>query len=423
MSLITKVLEQRWKSFDKPWQWPSLFSAINDKSNAGIAVDEWKSMQLSVVYACIRLISNTMAMLPLALHQDISEDKSRVAREKPLHRVLHQTANSEITSFTFKQVMQTHVLLWGNAYAEKITNGRGELMELWPMPPWNMKVESVNGKRKYTFRLPDGTEQEFPSKKIFHLSGISFDGIKGASPIQVMKNEIGLGLALQDFGSKYFANGTNLGGVATHPGKLGEKARIHLKEDLEKNFQGLSNAQRMIILEEGMKYDKIGIPAEDAQFIESRKFQLEEIARYFGIQLHMIQNLDRSTNNNIEQQSIEFRTYAINPWAVIWEQEIYRSLLTPEEQKDNYYGKYNLNALMRGDYKSRMEAYRTGVQMGLYSLNEVRKLEDMNPIEDEGGDTHWVNSAMIPIEKQMEGGSANGQSASYTGNGTQDDQG
>ena len=423
MSLITKVLEHRWRSFDKPWQWPSIFGSIQNTSNAGIKVDEWKSMQLSAVYACVRLISNTVAMLPLALHQDIADDKSRVASEKPLHRVLHQTANPEITSFTFKQTMQSHVLLWGNAYAEKITNGRGELMELWPLAPWNMSVEFSNGKRKYTYTLPDGKQTEMPSKKIFHLTGLSFDGVKGYSPVSVMRNELGLALALQDFGSKYFANGTNLGGTLQHPGKLGEKARIHLKEDLEKNFQGLSNAQRMIILEEGMTYDKIGIPAEDAQFIESRKFQLEEIARYFGVQLHMIQNLDRSTNNNIEQQSIEFRTYAIQPWAVIWEQEIYRSLLSPEEQRDKYYGKYNLNALMRGDYKTRMEAYRTGVQMGLYSLNEIRKLEDMNPIEVEGGDTHWVNSAMIPIEKQMEGGSDNGQTASITGDGTQNDQG
>lgn len=419
MSLITKVVERRWRSFDKPWQWPSVFGT-QTTSNAGVRVDEWKSMQLSAVYACVRLISNTIAMVPLALHKDIEEGKSVVASDKPLHRVLHQTANSELTSFAFKQTMQAHVLLWGNAYAEKITNNRGETIELWPMPPWSMKVEPANGKRKYTFTLPDGSQQVMPSSKIFHIAGISFDGLKGTSPISVMRNEMGLALALQDFGSKYFANGTNLGGTLQHPGKLGDKAREHLKADIAENFQGLSNAQRMIILEEGMKYDKIGIPAEDAQFIESRKFQLEEIARYFGVQLHMIQNLDRSTNNNIEQQSIEFRTYAIQPWAVIWEQEIYRSLLSPDEQKEKYYGKFNLNALMRGDYKTRMEAYRTGIQMGLYSLNEVRKLEDMNPIEEEGGDTHWVNSAMIPIQKQMEGGSDNGQSASFTGNGTQD---
>jgi HK97 family phage portal protein len=420
MSLITKVVERRWRSFDKPWQWPSVFGN-QTSSNAGVRVDEYKSMQLSAVYACVRLISNTIAMLPLALHQDIAEGKSVVASNKPLHRVLHQTANSEMTSFSFKQTMQAHALLWGNAYAEKIIGGNGETFELWPLNPWSMHVESVNGKRKYTYTLPDGSQQVMPNNKIFHIAGISFDGIRGYSPIAVMRNEIGLGLALQDFGSKYFANGTNLGGTLEHPGKLGDKAREHLKADIAENFQGLSNAQRMIILEEGMKYTKMNIPAEDAQFIESRKFQLEEIARYFGVQLHMIQNLDRSTNNNIEQQSIEFRTYAIQPWAVIWEQEIYRSLLSLKEQRDGYYGKFNLNALMRGDYKTRMEAYRTGIQMGLYSLNEVRKLEDMNPIEEEGGDTHWVNSAMIPIQKQMEGGSENGQSASFTGNGTQDD--
>ena len=166
-----------------------------------------------------------------------------------------------------------------------------------------------------------------------------------------------------------------------------------------------------MVLEEGMTYENLGIPADDAQFIQSKKFTLEEIARFYGVQLHMIQNLDKSSFNNIEQQSIEFRTYCLGPWAVIWEQEIYKNLLNETEQMENYYAKFNFNALMRGDYKTRMEGYRTGVQMGLYSLNEVRQMEDENPITGDGGDTYWVNSAMVPINMQLQGlgGDANGQ--------------
>jgi HK97 family phage portal protein len=238
-----------------------------------------------------------------------------------------------------------------------------------------------------------------------------------------MRQEVELSNALQTFGTKYFENGTNLGGIVEHPGHLGKNARDHLKEDLDKNYTGLDHAQRTIILEEGMKYNKIGIPAEDSQFIQSRKFQLEEVCRYYGVQLHMIQNLDKASFNNIEQQSLEFRTYCMLPWATIWEQEIYKSCLTPEEQIQNYYARYNMNALLRADYSTRMNNYRTGVQMGLYSLNEVREMEDMNPIPGEGGNVHFVNSAMIDINTQLAVGQDTGtaQETIQSGVGGEDD--
>lgn len=397
--IFDKLLEKRAKySIDKPWQWPSLVS-LQSESNAGTTVTEWKSLQLSCVFACVRLISTTMAMLPLSLHQEV-KDKSKIATNKKLHKVLYRMPNPELTAFTFKQTMQSHVLLFGNAYARKVYNNAGEVIELWVLAPWEMKVEMIDGRKIYTYTTPDGKEKKYTSDEIFHLPGLSFNGIQGYSPIKVMRDEVGLGLALQDFGSKYFKNGTNLGGFIEHPGTLGDKAFERVKGDMESKYNQVSNSHKTIILEEGMKYNKIGIPAEDAQFIQSRKFQLEEICRYFGVQLHMIQNLDRASFNNIEHQSIEFRTYCLSPWATIWEQEIYKNLLNSRERDKNYYAKFNMNALMRGDYKNRMEGYRVGVQMGLYSLNEVRKKEDENPIEMDGGDTHWVNAAMIPIDKQ-----------------------
>ena len=418
MSLISELIEHRKSSIDKPWQWPSLAAYFGTSTQAGVKVNEMRSLQLSAVYACVRLISTSIGMLPLSLHQDTGGGNSRVASDKVLNKLLLKTPNSEMTAYTFKQTMMANVLLWGNAYAEKIIDGAGQVVELWPLNPASMQVSLIKGKRSYDYKDADGKEITFRSNQIFHVPGLSFNGLTGMTPIAAMRNELGLGLALQDYGSKFFANGTHMGGALKHPGKLGEKARLHLKEDLETSFAGSGNAGKTIILEEGMEFMKFGMPADDAQFIESRKFQLEEIARYYGVQLHMIQNLDKATNNNIEQQSIEFKTYALGPWVATWEQEIFRSLLTTKEQDQKYFGKFNLNALMRGDYKTRMEGYRTGVQMGLYNLDEVRALEDLNPIgEEKGGDIHWVNSAMIPIDKQMEGGGQSGESAVVTANG------
>jgi len=409
MGFFSRFFEKR--SHDDNTQWPSL-SAIMRDTTAGIKVDEFKALQLSAAYACIRLISTSIAMLPLTLHQKTGRN-SRMAEEHPLNRVLYRLANKDTTAYLFKQTMQSHVLMYGNAYAEKIVNNMGQVMALNILAPWDMTIDyDKSGNKIYIYKPPQKEKKEYRPEQIFHLPGLSFDGTRGYSPIQVMKNELGLGFALQDFGSNYFKNGTNMGGIISHPEILGENGRKHLQKTIEENFMGSEKAMKLMVLEEGMKYEKIGIPAEDAQFLQSKKFTLEEICRFYGVQLHMIQNLDKSSFNNIEQQSIEFKTYCLGPWAVIWEQEIYKSLLNEQEQNENYYSKFNFNALMRGDYKTRMEGYRTGVQMGLHSLNEVREMEDENPILENGGDTHWVNSAMIPIENQLSGGAGgdtNGQ--------------
>jgi len=397
---ISKIFKRSKIDIDKPWQWPSLSGILN--SNSGKDVNEWKSLQLSSVYACIRLISSSIAMLPLTLHQSIDE-MANIATWKKLNNVLYRQANEYMTAYLFKQTIISHMLLWGNGYALKQINGAGEIIALYPLSPWSMEP-LIDEKGKYYLYKTDKKTIRYESKDIFHLPNLSFDGLKGYSPIQVMRNELNLSSSLQKFGYKYFENGTNLGGVLEHPGRLGNNARIHLKEDVHENFTGIDNTLKLMILEEGMKYTKFSIPADDAQFIQSRKFQLEEICRYFGVQLHMIQNLDRSSFNNIEQQSTEFKTYCLGPIATTFEQEIWKSLLTEAEKQENYYAKFNFNALMRADYKSRMEGYRTAVQMGLYSLNEIRKKEDENPIKSEGGETHWVNSAMVPIDNQNSGG-------------------
>jgi len=413
---IPSIFKRAKTSITKEWQWPSLTGFFNTISNtsSGQAVNEENSLQISAVYACVRLISSSIAMMPLQLHQQTYKDNkviSRLAIEKPLNSVLYRLANKNITSYLFKQTMQIHLLLYGNAYAEIIRNNKNEVIGLHIIPSWAVTVAKEKGEKYYIVK----TEQNkiiFKEIEIFHLAGLSYDGEKGYSPIQVMKEEIGLSKSIQTFGNKYFNNGGNIGGYLEHPGRLGEVARKRLKEQWEQQHTGVNNASKTAILEEGMKYNKVGIPAEDCQFIESRKYQLEEICRYFGVQLHMIQNLDRATFNNIEQQNLEFKTYCLGPWINVWESTIFKDLLNEQEQMQNYYAKFNINSLLKADYKTRMEGYRTGVQMGLYNLNEIRAFEDMNPLDTEGGDTHFINAAMIPIDQNQnpansEGGDKN----------------
>jgi HK97 family phage portal protein len=399
-------------SIAKEWQWPSLTGFFNTISNtsSGQAVNEENSLQVSAVYACVRLISNAIAMIPLQLHQQTyAKNKviSRLAIEKPLNNVLYRLANKNITSYLFKQAMQTQLLLYGNAYAEIVRNNKNEVIELHIIPSWVVTIAKEKGEKFYICKT-DKNEIIFKENEIFHLVGLSFDGEKGYSPIQVMKEEIGLSRSIATFGNKYFKNGGNIGGFLEHPGRLGEVARKRLKEQWEQQHTGADNSSKTAILEEGLKYNKVGIPADDCQFIQSRKYQLEEICRYFGVQLHMIQNLDRATFNNIEQQNLEFKTYCLGPWLNVWENTIYKDLLNQQEQAQNFYAKFNINSLLKADYKTRMEGYRTGVQMGLYNLNEIRAFEDMNPLDTEGGDTHFINAAMIPIDQNQNSGNSEG---------------
>jgi HK97 family phage portal protein len=407
MKILDKFFEKQFEkrmaklNVDNPWQWPSL-QGLFTGSNSGKYIDEWTSLQLSIVYACIRIISNTIAMLPLSLYQKVGES-SKIAENKSLNNVLYRMANKNITAFVYKQMIMSHILLFGNSYSEIIRNGTGEVIELYPLNPWQMEPKLRDGIKKYHYRT-ETKEYILLNDNVLHIAGLSFDGIKGYSPIQIMKNEIGLGLSLQEFGGNFFKNGANIGSFFTHPGQLGQQAKERLQKDINRQYVGEGNYLKNILLEEGMKYEKVTIPLEDAQFIMSRKFQVEEICRYFGVQPHMVQNLENATFSNIEQQSLEFKTYCIQPWATLIENCIWKDLLTKNEQNMGYYAKFNFNSLMRSDYQTRMQGYSTAVQNGIFSINDVLKLEDMDPISDEdGGNTHFINSASVPIKQQMEG--------------------
>ncbi|MEG2289926.1 MAG: phage portal protein [Clostridium sp.] len=378
----------------------AIFGVNNSKS--GIAVTEENSMKLSAVYACVRILSESIASLPLKIYKCGPDGSKKVAYEHPLYTVLHDISNYNQSSFEFRETIIAHLNLWGNAYVKKILDKTGRVVELEPIEPWKVRVYKDETRPKefqlqYAVNTKEGYKIYFKDE-ILHIKGLSFNGKDGLSPIAYARESIGLGLAAERFGSQYFGEGTNLGGTLESPTALSDAAYERLKSDLLAKRQGLDNAHSVMILEEGLKYAKTIIPPEDSQFIETRKFQLNEIARIFRVPPHMIADLDKATFSNIEHQGIGFVVHTLRPWLVRIEQAIFMQLLTEEERK-TYFVEFNVDGLLRGDFKTRQEGYAIGRQNGWLNANDIRKLENMDPIPD--GDAYLVNGNMISIKAAM----------------------
>lgn len=399
-------LRNIFKSRDKPWNSTPGQSFIfrYGGSTAGKNVSETSAMQMTAVYACVRILSEAVAGLPLHLYRYGEKGTKEKAIDHPLYRILHDEPNPEMTSFIFRETLMTHLLLWGNAYAQVIRNGKGEILALYPLMPNRMKVDrDRSGEIVYEYtrssddaRTSSGSVVLLKSMDVLHIPGLGFDGLVGYSPIAMARNAIGLAMATEEYGAKFFANGATPGGVLEHPGVLKDPARV--RESWNSVYQGAGNSHRIAVLEEGMKYTPIGIAPNEAQFLETRKFQINEIARIFRVPPHMVGDLEKSSFSNIEQQSLEFVKYTLDPWVVRWEQSIQRSLLTKAE-KETMFVKFNVDGLLRGDYASRMNGYAVGIQNGFMSPNDVRELENMDRIPEElGGDRYLCNGNMTPLE-------------------------
>lgn len=373
-------------------------------STSGKRVNERSAMQMTAVYSCVRILSEAVAGLPLHMYRYTDSGGKEKAIDHSLYFLLHDEPNPEMTSFIFRETLMTHLLLWGNAYAQIIRNGRGEVLALYPLMPDRMNVErDENGQIYYEYRVSadeaqnrgEGLVQLAPSD-VLHIPGLGFDGLVGYSPIAMAKNAIGMSIACEEYGAKFFANGAQPSGVLEHPGTLKDPAKI--RESWNSTFGGSHNANKVAVLEEGMKYTPISIAPEQAQFLETRKFQIDEIARIFRIPPHMLADLDKSSFSNIEQQSLEFVTYTLDPWICRWEQAIVRSLLSKDEKKE-YFVKFNVDGLLRGDYQSRMQGYAIGRQNGWMSANDIRELENLDRIpEEEGGDLYLINGNMTKLK-------------------------
>ncbi|MDD5517701.1 MAG: phage portal protein, partial [Bacteroidales bacterium] len=365
-------------------------------TTSGKAVNERTAMQTSAVYACVRILAESVAGLPLHVYERTANGSKSTKPSHPLYRLLHDEPNREMTSFVFRETLMSHLLLWGNAYAQIIRDGRGFPIALYPLLPDRMAVDrNESGELVYTYQSDKG-QVKLRRENILHIPGLGFDGLIGYSPIAMAKNAVGLALATEDYGATFFANGANPGGVLEHPGVIKPEQADRLRESWQSQFGG-ANAHKVAVLEEGLKFHQMSIPPEQAQFLETRKFQINEIARIFRVPPHMVGDLEKSSFSNIEQQSLEFVKYTLDPWVVRWEQSLQQALILPSE-KATIFIKFNLDGLLRGDYQSRMQGYSTGIQNGFMSVNDVRGLEDMNLLTaEEGGDLHFVNGNMVKL--------------------------
>lgn len=373
-------------------------------SSSGKSVTERSAMQMTAVYSCVRILAEAIAGLPLQLYRYTDGGGKEKAIDHPLYLLLHDEPNPEMTSFIFRETLMTHLLLWGNAYAQIIRNGRGEVLSLYPLMPNRMTVDrDEHGRLYYAYQMQtdDGADLKqgtviLTPEDVLHIPGLGFDGLVGYSPIAMAKNAIGLAIATEEYGSKFFANGATPGAVLEHPGLIKDPEKV--RESWNKAFRGSGNANKVAVLEEGMKYTPISIAPEQAQFLETRKFQIDEIARIFRVPPHMIGDLEKSSFNNIEQQSLEFVKYTLDPWVCRWEQAMNRSLLNASE-KSGYFIKFNVDGLLRGDYQSRMNGYAVGRQNGWLSANDIRELENMDQIPDEeGGNLYLINGNMTKLQ-------------------------
>lgn len=402
-----KLLSGLFRSRDKPQNRTagSSYSFFFGGTTSGKAVNERSAMQMTAVYSCVRILAEAVAGLPLHLYKYGSNGSKEMAVKHSLYYLLHDEPNPEMSSFIFRETLMTHLLLWGNAYAQIVRNGKGEVIGLYPLMPNKMSVDrDTDGKLWYTYtRSTDeaatmkGITVKLPPYEVLHIPGLGFDGLVGYSPIAMAKNAIGMGIACEEYGARFFANGAAPGGVLEHPGTIKDPEKV--RESWNAAFQGSANAHKTAILEEGMKYTPIGISPEQAQFLETRKFQINEIARIFRVPPHMVGDLEKSSFSNIEQQSLEFVKYTLEPWVIRWEQSIMRSLLSTAE-KAEYFVKFNLEGLLRGDYQSRMNGYAIARQNGWMSANDIRELENLDKIPaEEGGDLYLINGNMLPMAK------------------------
>jgi HK97 family phage portal protein len=367
-------------------------------SRSGAVVDEKTALYNTAVMACVRVLAETIATLPLHIYRQDGQNKE-VDRTHPVALLLGQP-NPEMDAVQFRETMMGHVLSWGNAYAEIERDGAGRPVRLWILPPDRVTPQRRSDGSLFYIASFGGRSFVLEQDQMFHLVGLGWDGVLGYSPIRMHREAIGLSQATESFGSSWFGNGSRPSGVLTHPGALSQAAKENLKRSWDTAHSGLSNSQRVAVLEEGIKWEAIGIPPEDAQFLETRKFQVEEIARIYRVPLHLIQHMEKSTSwgTGIEELGQGFITYSLSPWLVRWEQRI-GSRLISERERGSVYAKHSLEGLLRGDSAKRAEFYSRMMGIGALSVNDVLELEDRNPIPD--GDARFVPLNWVPLSQAV----------------------
>lgn len=398
MGIIRRIRRLFNLSLSDPKSWdPMLWNLYGSRAESGETVTEHTALTYSAVWNAVTLIAGTIGSLPLHLMQRKNATK-RLADRKTVYKLMHDQWNQYVTAMAGREALMAHVLLWGNAYAEKVFNVYGDVSSLWPIAPDRVRPMMQDDELVYEIKMPDGQPLIFPRWKILHVPGLGFDGFLGYSVVAMARKSFGLGMAMETFGSKYFGAGTHPSAVVTHPGQL--KNSKEVRAALSEVYSGLGNAHQLMLLEEGMKIEKVGIPPEDSQFLESRQFQIPEIARWFNLPPHKLKDLTKSSFNNIESEQISFVTDSILPWLIRLEQNYNMQLLSESDKNLTGYGslywKHIVEGLLRGDSKSRSEYYQNMFLIGAMSINEIREKEDMDPVA--GGDEHFVPMNMTTLQ-------------------------
>ena len=356
-------------------------------SGAGVSVTPDTAMRVAAVFACVRLRSGVVANMPLAVKRRVDERTREDASDHPLWKVLRRRPNRWQTPSQFRRMMQAHLMLRGNAYAMKVVS-RGNVIEVVPLHPDRVECKQLDDlSLSYTYTRADGRRVVLGQSDVFHLVGLTLDGVHGVSALTYARETIGLSLAMESHGATTFKHGARVSAALSHPNKLGPEGQELLRSSLDAFRSGGEQEGKTLILEEGMTYTPIAMTAEDAQWIESRKFSRTDIAMFFGVPPHMIGDTEKSTSwgTGIDSQTQGFVTFTSEDDLTTWEETINRDLISDDEP--DLYALFNRAALVRGDIKARWEAHVKALQWGVSSPNEVRALEDQNPRE--GGDIYY----------------------------------
>lgn len=365
-------------------------------SATGITVSEKNAISVTAVYAAVRILASTMASLPLPMYRKLVPRGKERAADHPLYFILHDQANSEMTAFQFRELLMFCLLLWGNFFAYIERNRGGQIIALWPLLPYNVnQIRDSDGTLWYIVTLLSGEQRKLPMSQVLHIAGMSENGLSGLNPIRTCREAIALALGLEQYSATFLGNGAQVGGVYEVPGKLSDAAYKRLKESLASAHTGLTNAHKTMILEEGMKFTQTAVDPEKAQALEGRKFQVDEVSRITGVPPHLLANLERATFSNIEHQGLEFAIYCIRPWAVRIEQRLNMQLLTESERKQ-YFFEHLIDGLYRGDQQARAEYYSKAINNGWMCPDEVREIENMNPMPDGQGQIYRMPVNTIP---------------------------
>ena len=401
MGTISRILQKitsRMIQFGMRGESPWAIADFNTKpTSAGTPVSESNSLDVTAVWACIRIISNMLAMLPLHVYRRLEPRGKNKALGHPLYRLLHTQSNPDLNAFQWRSLMSVHQNLWGVGISEIQFDGAGNPVALWPIPPWRVVQKRTESKQLfYRVLLDNGQYRDIQPYKCLVFPGLQLWGDEWLSPIGVHRETIGYSKALSEYGSKTFGQGINPAAILTHPGKLKETSEEALRKKY-KPYEGLGNAHRLMLLEDGMKFERVGLPPEDAQYLQSRQFSVAEIARIYNVPLHLLQLQEKSTSwgTGIEEMNLGFIQFTLQPYITQWEQEISVKLFNDEDTE--FFAEFLLSALMRGKMSERYSAYATGRQWGWMSVNDIRELENMNPIDD--GDIYLIPANMVPADK------------------------